>query len=465
MRPPDRSRLPTVAASPSFSFPPVRKERLASGLHLWCVERSTLPLVSFLLVVPAGSASDPAALAGLASFTGDMLDEGSGALSAIEVQEALARIGAHLDIEVAADVTTVGLTVLSRHLARGLSLLADCVVRPSLREADVERVRQLRLNRLIQLRDLAPAMADRAFMESLYEGHPYGHLAIGTDEALRRMTASDVEAFHTGAYTPDRATLIAVGDIATPDLVRAAGEAFGGWAPAGGGAPPVDFDAALTEPPAPVGRRLAIVDRPKAAQSELRVGHVAASRDTPDHAPLLVLNMVLGGQFVSRLNLKLREEKGYTYGARTSFDFRRGRGPFLLQTSVQTAVTAAALVDVFAELEQIRGERPVTGAEMELAKAALTRGYARNFETSDQLARALAQLVVYRLPDDYYDRLPDRVREVEAATLARVAATHLHPERMFALLVGDRNALEPSLEAAGLGVPAVLAPAGPAGVS
>ena len=155
--------------------------------------------------------------------------------------------------------------------------------------------------------------------------------------------------------------------------------------------------------------------------------------------------MVLGGQFVSRINLKLREEKGYTYGARTAFDFRRGRGPFLLQTSVQTAVTAAALVDVFAELEQIRGERPVTEAEMELAKAALTRGYARNFETADQLARALAQLVVYGLPDDYYDRLPDRVREVDAATLARAAATHLHPERMFALLVGDRNALEPSL--------------------
>jgi predicted Zn-dependent peptidase len=448
-----------VNADAPFAFPPLVKSRLGNGLSLWCVEQPALPLVSFLLVVPAGSASDPAALPGLASLTGDMLDEGSGSRSAIDIHDAFARIGAHLEIEVAADATMMGLTLLSRHVGRGLSLLADCVVRPGLRESDVDRVRQLRLNRLMQLRDMAPAMADRAFMQRLYRQHPYGHLAIGTEAALRQIAVADVEAFHAGAYLANRASLIAVGDIPANALVREVERAFGGWTSAGEDAAPVEFDAALAEPPALTGRQLAVVDRPKAAQSELRVGHVAAARGTPDYVPLLVLNMVLGGQFVSRINLKLREEKGYTYGARTSFDFRRGLGPFLVQTSVQTSVTAPAVMEVFAELEGIRGGRPVTGDELDLAKAALTRGYARNFETSEQLARALAQLVVHRLPDDYYDRFPGRVRQVDAGTVARVTGAYLRPDRMLTLIVGDRNALEPALASAGLGEPAVLVPA------
>lgn len=455
----DRSRLPEVHGDRPFTFPPIFKSRLAHGLGLWCIEESSLPLVSLLMVVPAGSASDPDHLPGLASLTGDMLDEGSGTRSAIDVHDAFARIGAHLEIEVAADNTLIGLTVLSRYLRQGLSLFADCVVRPSLREADVERVRQLRLNRLVQLRDLAPAVADRAFMQMLYEGHPYGHLAIGTETALKEMTVADVVAFHAGACLASRATLIAVGDVKPETLGQMVDEAFGGWTRREEESPDVGFDRALAEPPAFSNRRLAVVHRAAAAQSELRLGHVGAARSTPDYAPLLVLNMVLGGQFVSRVNLKLREEKGYTYGARTSFDFRRGRGPFLLQTSVQTQVTAEAVKDAFAELHEVLDNRPVNAVELELAKSALTRGYARNFETTEQLARALAQLIAHNLPDQYYDQFPARVLEVDTATIARVARAHLHPERMLTLIVGDRPALESSLASIGLGDPAVLVPA------
>lgn len=453
----DRSRLPEVGASPAFTFPPIVKQRLANGLRVWCVEQRALPLISVLLIVPAGSASDPTALPGLASLTGDMLDEGSGAHSAIEMHEAFARIGAQLEIEVGADATLIGITALSRFTGRGLTLLADCVVRPSLLDRDVDRVRELRLNRLVQLRNLAPAVADRAFMQTLYGAHPYGHLAIGTEAALREMTVSDVMTFHAGAYLASRATLVAVGDIQADALAQIAQEAFGGWTRAEGEGPAVDFQAALVEPPPSSTRRLTVVDKAGAAQSELRVGHVAASRDTPDYVPLLVLNTVLGGQFVSRINMKLRQEKGYTYGARTSFDFRRGRGPFLLQTSVQTEMTAEAIKDIFQEIEAIRRERPVTEDELALAKYALTRGYAKNFETSEQLARALAQLIVHGLPDDYYDMFPRRVVQADAATVAGVAARWLQPDRMLTLIVGDRHTLEPSLGSIGLGEATVLA--------
>jgi zinc protease len=452
----DRSRLPAVGASPPFTFPPISKQRLANGLNLWSVEHGALPLISVLLIVPAGSASDPKALPGLASLTGDMLDEGSGAHSAIEIHEAFARIGVQLDIEVGADSTLISLTALSRFIGRGLALLADCVVRPSLLDREVGRVRQLRLNRLVQLRDLAPAVADRAFMQTLYGEHPYGHLAIGTEAALREMSVGDVVAFHAGAYLASRATLVAVGDIAPDRFRELAHEAFGGWTRREDAGPAVDFQAALVEPPASSARGLTVVHKAAAKQSELRVGHVAAPRDTPDYVPLLVLNTVLGGQFVSRINMKLREEKGYTYGARTSFDFRRGRGPFLLQTSVQTEMTAEAITDIFQELEALRCERPVTEDELTLAKHALTRGYARNFETSEQLARALAQMVVHGLPDDYYDEFSRRVLQTDAPAVAAAAATWLQPQRMLTLIVGDRHALAPSLGSIGLGEATVL---------
>jgi predicted Zn-dependent peptidase len=215
----------------------------------------------------------------------------------------------------------------------------------------------------------------------------------------------------------------------------------------------------VLEAPPPAASHIALADRPSAAQSELRIGHVAVPRRTPDYHALLLLNMVLGGQFVSRINMNLREDKGYTYGARTAFDFRRGPGPFQLQASVQTGATAAAIAEVIAEIDGIRGAHPVTAAELGLARAALTRGYPRNFETAEQIARSVAQLALYGLADDYFERFVPTVATIDLAALARVAATHLHPSRLVALVVGDRAAIEPTLASLPFGAPATATPA------
>jgi predicted Zn-dependent peptidase len=171
---------------------------------------------------------------------------------------------------------------------------------------------------------------------------------------------------------------------------------------------------------------------------------------------LLVLNMILGGQFVSRINLNLREDKGYTYGARSFFDLRVGRGPFLVQTSVQTAVTAAAIQEIRDEIDAIRGRRPPTHEELDTARAALTRGYPRGFETGEQTARSMTQLALYDLPDDYFARFMPAVAAVDAAAVTRVAETYLDPTRLTTLIVGDRAGLAPSLEAASLGQPELV---------
>src|SRR5207253_704673 len=242
-------------------------------------------------------------------------------------------------------------------------------------------------------------------------------------------------------------------------LVTLAEDAFGGWT---GEEHVSDLPSAAADvtPDANSSPYLAIIPRDGAAQSELRVGHLSARRNTPDYAPLLVMNAILGGQFVSRINLKLREEKAFTYGVRTGFDWRRGLGPFSVQTSVHTAATAESIADTLQEISALRGTKPATAQEMSLAQASLTRGYPRNFETVQQVARSVAQLALFDLPDSYFEEFVPKVNVVTIDEVTRVAQTYLDPSRAIALVVGDRKATEESLAALGLGDLHVLPPTG-----
>jgi predicted Zn-dependent peptidase len=234
-----------------------------------------------------------------------------------------------------------------------------------------------------------------------------------------------------------------------------ASDVLGAW---GDLRPEIPEDAAVSPPPSVPIHRLVLVNKTGAAQSEIRIGEVGPARNTPDYHPLIVLNMILGGQFVSRINMKLRQEKGLTYGARTAFDFRRGRGPFILQTSVQSDGTAEAIQTSLMEIRAIRHDRPPTADEVEIAKAALTRGYPRNFETAEQIARAMTQLVLYGLPDDYFDTFTSKVCEVTVDHARHVAAMHLEPDRLATAIVSDSDIVAPQLAAAGLGDATPLLP-------
>ena len=447
----DRSRLPTPGPTRTFPFPPIEKSTLPNGLRVWTVRHIQVPLVAFTLLIRRGASSDPAGKDGLAAVTADMLDEGSGDRSAIEIHEALARLGAQFDTDIGSDATVASVTVLSRFTQRALQLLSDIVVRPANREEDFLRVRQLRLHRLTQMRDVPGAVADRSFLRLVYGSHPYGHSAVGTEASLASLNVDDVRAFHAGAIRPDAATLIAVGDCDHASMVRLAGDAFADWT--GQGAAEPGHDGLLPQP-----ARLNVVPRPRSPQSELRIGQVAVARDTPDYHPLVVANTILGGQFVSRINLNLREDKGLTYGARTAFEFRRQPGPFVLQVSVQTSGTATAIEESIGEIAGIRGPRPVTPAELELGIAALTRGYARSFETGEQIGRAALQLALYDLPDDYFEQFVPRIERVTADDVSRVMTAHLDPARLVTLVVGDLDVIGPDLGALGLGDAVLLSP-------
>ncbi len=454
---PDRTRLPALAEDTPFTFPAIRKASLPNGLAIWTVQHRNIPVQTMVLLVRVGSSEDPDDRAGLASLTGDMLDEGAGDHGALELNEALARLGAQFDTEVSPDATFLTLTTLSRFRRRAFDLMADIVARPQFSEHEFERVRQLRANRLRQLRDVPSAVADRTFASALYGSHPYGHLAIGTMTALEAVTLPEVVSFHRREFRPSRAVLVVVGDAPHDDIVQSAEAAFSGWAETApnGQSPSVDTAARVLRPPEEPPSRLVLVDRPGAAQSELRIGHLGVSRRTPDYHALLLLNLVLGGQFVSRLNMNLREHKGFTYGARSWFEFRLGPGPFQMSASVQTEVSADAIREALAEVRTMHGDRPVTSDELDVARASLTRGYPRNFETADQVARSVAQLALYELPDDYFAVFVPRINALELEAVRGAAERHLDADRLLTVIVGDSAKVLPTLPGLGLGEPTV----------
>ena len=453
----DRSTLPVPGPPRPFAFPQIARAHLPNGLAVRVISHRSVPVAATVLLLPGGSSADAREQAGLASLTADLLDEGSRGQSALEVSDRIARMGGDLDLEVSHDATVISLATLDRFLEEGMALVHEICTVPNLAEADFLRVRQLRLERLRQLRDHPAALADRAFAQLLYQSHPYAQPGHGTAASLGAITLDDVRRYHAAMFRPAGATLVVAGNQPTALLLERAAEAFGGWRD-DPDVPALPRDRGRMEPPRQPSARLAIVPRPGAAQSELRLGHVATSRRTPDYHALVLLNTVLGGQFVSRLNMNLREEKGYTYGVRTGFDLRRGDGPFVLQTSVGTDVTVAALGEAFKELRAILDGRPVTADELALAKSSVALGYPRGFETVQQVARSVAQLALHDLPESYFEEFVPRLEAVTLDEVAAAARRHLHPDRMATVIVGDTDRVQSTLGVLGLGEPQTVAP-------
>lgn len=440
----DRRTLPIPEPPPGIRFPTLTRSEIAPGLRVLTVERRDLPLVCLLWLWHSGTAADRDDAPGLAALTADLLDEGTASLTMAELHEALAGIGGQLDTDIGHDATVLTMLALSSHRERAVELFVDMAERPRLDASDMARVTGLRLNRLRQLRHSASALADLLFMRRLYSPHPYGRPGIGTETSLQQFTVDDVRAFHQRlATTP--ATLVIVGDISHAEAERLVRRHLST-------APRV----APSDPPVASGvdgTRLLFVPREGAAQSEMRIGRVALPRRTPDYHTAVVTNMLLGGAFVSRINMKLREEKGVTYGARSSFQFLRQAGPFSVQASLQSDATAESVRDVLAELEALGDQRPVTTEELESARDALTRGYARGFETAEQVARAAAQLALYDLPDDTFDVFSDCVAQVTADDVTALARRWLAVAAMQAVIVGEPGTALKGLEAVGLGTP------------
>ena len=437
----DTSKLPRPGPVPKFTLPPAERRTLSNGMGVLVVRHHELPIVAFDMVFKMGAAGDPAGQGGLASLTADLLDEGTRTRSALDISDQLSSIGASLGVGAGWDSTTANLLTLKRHLDRALDIYADVILNPTFAEKELQRLRDARLASFRQRRDDPNQIANIVYTSLLYgDKHPYGHPLTGDEASVRGLTAADARKFYESFYRPNNATLIVVGDTTADEVVPKLERAFGKWEK--GHIPAVDV---TTSPVRRERPQLYIVDRPGSAQSVIQVGHVGVPRSNPDYFPLLVMNTLLGGQFTSRINLNLREDKGYTYGARSSFDWRRGAGPFTASAPVFTNVTKESLVELLKELRGVRGEVPVTAAELEYAKQAIIRGFPRTFETPGQIADRLETVVTYDLPETYFNAYIERVQDVTLEDINRVANQHLRPGQLAVVIVGDRRQIEQAL--------------------
>jgi zinc protease len=444
VRPPAEypTTAPAVGAAPALTLPTPAERTLANGLRVLYVPRRDLPIVQALLITRGGLTDDPARAPGLAAFAAGMLDEGAAGRSSLELAEALEGLGASLWSAAGWDNAQVSLQVLRGRLPDALRLMADVAVRPDFPEREVVRIREERLTELNRGRDEARVIAGNAFASLLYGGtHPYGRVA--STETVRRIDRRALVEFHRQHYRPNVSTLILVGDVDVADhaLVE---QAFGAWQRGDVAriAVPQARQADAT--------RIFLIDRPGAAQSEIRIGHPAVARNNPDFYPLQVLNTLLGGSFTSRLNQNLRETHGYTYGARSAFAMRLGSGPFEASAAVVTAKTDSAVIEFFRELNRIRDEA-VPADELDRAKRFVALGLPQQFETTAQVAQRVAQLVVYGLPLDYYNTYVQQIMAVTPADVQRVAREYVQPGRSAVVIVGDQRTIEAGLRALPVG--------------
>jgi predicted Zn-dependent peptidase len=441
----DRSKPPALSAAPMLTLPAIEKHMLSNGLPVWVVQSHEVPLVQVNLLVQAGADDDPAGKFGVASMTAAMLDEGAGQRTALEIADAVDFLGADLETTSAFDASAVRLNVPVAKLADALPIMADVALRPTFAQSELDRLRQEQITAILQSRDDPAAVVPQAFARIVFGTiHRYGTPAMGTITTLKGFTPADLRTFHAARYQPSNATLIVTGDVQSATVLPMLEKAFGSWANAGPvSRAPVPVAAQVTE------REIDIVDIPGAAQSQIRIGWVGVARSTPDYFTLQVLNTILGGSFTSRLNQNLREEHQYTYGASSRFDMRLSPASFAAGAGVQTDKTADALKEFFNELNGIG--KPVEAAELNKAKSYITLSFPSEFETIDDLSQHLEEMVVYKLPDDYFNQYAKRIEAVTSANVADASAKYIQPAKFKVVVVGDRKVIEPGIRALNLG--------------
>jgi zinc protease len=452
MSPPDAGvtvieERPTHGEPRPYHFPEVEHHRLGNGLTVLSVDLPGRELVTASLMLPSGAADEREDEGGLTTLMARALSEGTSRHDAIELVEATERLGASLHAEAGWDALSVGVDVPVARLGPALDLVAEVMAEPTFPEAEVQRLREERLNDLLQARADPRRRAEEAFVETIYAaGSPYRRPAGGLRETVERLDAAACRDMHGRRFDPARMTLIIGGDLSDVDVPGLAEAHFGSWAasPTAEAVKPINVASALDD------RLLHVYHRPGSVQTEIRIGHVGAPRRIPDFHALSVMSAILGGLFNSRLNRKLREEKGYTYGASTGFELRRAAGPFAARTAVNTEVTVPATIDTLAELDRIR-DATIAIEELHAARDFLVGVFPLRFETPPAIVGAIGGLVVHDLPIEELINYRTSIEAVTVEEIQAAATTHIQPDRMAIVLVGDADAFLPALEAAELG--------------
>lgn len=440
--------LPKAGPDPKFTLPAIEKTTLSNGLNLWVVQQHELPIVSMNLVVNAGGANETAEKSGVASMTAAMITQGTKGRSAVEISNSLQAIGAQVNGGASWDNTGVSMQTITKNLDAALDIYADVITNSTFPDQEFAQLKRRTLANFLQRKASATAVAGVVYDKVLYGDQPYGRQLTGDEKTVKAMDRRDLENFYKANYVPNNAALLVVGDVQSADIKARLERAFANWKP--GTVTPVNLGSQRMAGKAAIY----LVDKPGAAQSSVSIGEVGIERGNPDYFAVQVMNSILGGGGSGRLFMNLREDKGYTYGAYSRFTPRRAAGPFSASAEIQTMSTKEAIQEFIKELNGIRGARPVTPAELEDNKQAFIRRFPSGFETVGGISGQLANLVVYGLPDSYFNDYISKINAVTVDDVNRVANKYLDPSKMAIVIVGDRKTVEPTLK--DLGYPIII---------
>ena len=421
-----------------FSLPEIKEFTHKNGVKILFVKKDSLPLVQFLLLCNAGSIFDPVKKKGLSNLTAMTLDEGAAEYDALQLSDEIDMLGSQLNVRSDEDNLVISLQTLKENAGRSFELLSKIILEPHFDDEDFQRQKRKVLTAIIQRKDNPDDVAEHIFEYNLYgKENPYSNLILGTEKDINSITTEDAKNFYNKFLTSSNSSLIVVGDTSKEEINRLIDKHLSNW------------KKQLTETneisePTGKGSYIVFCHKENAMQSEIRVGHLASKRNEGNYFAKLILNMILGGQFSSRINLNLREDKGYTYGAFSRFNYYKNQAHFYISTSVSTENTGNAIKEILSELKRIR--EGVTDEELEFAKSSLIRKFPSNFETYSQVAANLTGKVIFSLPEDYFNTYLDNVRNVSKNDVNETAIEEILAEETLIAVVGDKSKVREQLK-------------------
>jgi predicted Zn-dependent peptidase len=438
----DRTKIPPPAKTPMLRVPAWTKSKLANGADLIVSEKHDLPLVSFQITFIGGSNQfDAQDRTGLGSLVASMMSEGTKTKDGDALSNALQLLGTTVNTAIGGETGNMGFLSTTGKFAPTLDILADILVNSTFPADALERQREQRLVALTQAKDRTTAIAGIVFPKVLYgEGHPYGRST--TERSMKAITRDELIAFHKTYFQPGRAIVTVVGDVTASGVKPVIERALAAWT-SGGDKQSFSYPRVPDRAPTTIF----LVDKPGAAQSTFAIGIPGPPRSTTDYFGLLVMNRILGGQFQSRLNANIREEKGYSYGVNSSFAFGKGPGPFRAGGDIVTAKSDAALVEFMKELRGIGGSRPITEDELATAKDGLIQRLPDQFASVAAINGAITTLFVQGLPEDFYQQFAKNVSAVTKEEVVRLAKQYIDLDHLAIVIVGDRSTIEAALKA------------------
>lgn len=432
----DRSKIPLPRKEFSFFIPEIKILKLHNGLEIYFVKKENLPIVQLSFISFAGSINDPVEKYGTGFLTSLLIDEGAAEYDSLQLNNELEKLGTISSININHDVFSLGILSLKENFERSLQLLSKIIFEPRLEQKDFDREKKKILDKILQLKDEPSYIATTNFEKLIFANTKYSNPEIGNSHSVNNISLDDVKNFYYNFFQFS-ASVILVGNITESETYELFNKYFSQWK-----SPNKSWDGELNIITRPK-KSIYLIDKKESAQTELRIGHLSKNRFADDYYSCKVMNTILGGQFSSRINLNLREKKGFTYGVGSSFHYNLKYGYFGIATAVNIQNTSEAILEILFEIEEIR--RNISQDEVDFAKSYLTKQFPSKFETYSQISKNISPLILYSLPIDYYKDYTAKIQSVELKDAILSANENIFPEDIIVLAVGDKNIIVPQI--------------------